>query len=300
MKSQLIQYVKFLLPEGFKRYYRKLKRKVGRSPGDKISLKELREIIVRELGIEAGDTIIVHSSFGSLFGDFSPRQVVDLLMEIITPSGNILMPYYPSGQAYHWIQTNQEFDVYQSKSCMGILTETFKAFNEVRLSPHPVKSMAVWGKDRDYLIEDHYKSVYPYDKNSPYYRTVLLPNSKTIGLGVEINSFIHVCEDMFLTDKSDLYAEKIFKGKVKYYDRHFEINTYLHEPKKVKGLMTGCSYLKATNFAPYNYYSKNGTVFFSTPNKEVLRHSKPLFSKGISRNPHSIPNSQQDISKFGA
>src|SRR5690606_36246753 len=110
----------------------------------KLSLDRLKLIIVDELQIQAGDTVIVHSSFGNLYGDFSPKHVVELLMEIVTHKGNILMPYYPSGFSYYWIQKNIEFNVFESKSSMGILTEVFKGVKDVKLSPHPVKAMAVW------------------------------------------------------------------------------------------------------------------------------------------------------------
>ena len=288
LKAKVLKYVKFLLPDSLKRAVRKTKRRLYRPGGPKLTLNRLRAIIVDELQIQAGDTIIVHSSFGNLYGDFSPKDVVDLLMEIVTAEGNILMPYYPSGFSYYWIQKNIEFNVFDSKSSMGVLTEVFKGFEDVKLSPHPVKAMAVWGRDRDFLIQEHHRSIYPYDENSPYYRTILLPNSKTIGLGVEINSFIHCCEDMFLKDKLEIYADRVFKGKVRYYDRLIEVGTYLHEPKKVNDLVSGCVFLKTTKLPNYKYCEVNGSKFFSTVNKEVFEHSRPLFSNGITRNPKSL------------
>lgn len=288
LKAKVFKYLKFLVPDSLKRVVRKTKRRLNRPKSGKLSLDRLKAIIVDELQIQAGDTVIVHSSFGNLYGDFSPKDVVDLLMEIVTKEGNILMPYYPSGFSYYWIQKNIEFDVFDSKSSMGVLTRVFKGFEDVKLSPHPVKAMAVWGKDRDFLIQEHHKSIYPYDENSPYYRTILLPNSKTMGLGVEINSFIHCCEDMFLKDKLEIYADRLFRGKVRYYDRLIEVDTYLHEPKKVNDLVSGCTFLKITGLRDYKYWAINGSKFFCTVNREVFEHSRPLFSNGITRNPKTL------------
>ncbi|MEX2592075.1 MAG: AAC(3) family N-acetyltransferase [Anditalea sp.] len=289
MKDKIIKYIKFLVPHGLKKSYRKYKRKINRSlklsPSDRIplTLAEFEDIIRSHLKIEEGDTLMVHSSFGNMNAGFSPQEAVDLLKKVVGPKGNILMPFYPTGHAFYWIQQDHDFDVDQSKSCMGILTQVFKESEGVKVSPHPVKAMSVWGKDRDFLIESHHKSLYPYDKNSPYYKSSLLPNSKTMGLGVEINSFLHSCEDLFLLDKSEIYADQIFKGRVNYYDGPMEVNTYLHEPHKVNGLLTSCSYLKETGFPGYLFTSIKGAPFYCTLNAKVLEHTEPLFSKGHSR-----------------
>jgi aminoglycoside 3-N-acetyltransferase len=287
--NRLIKYVRFLIPENLKKKIRKFRRRIlvwRRSTGSgfkKLSLDEMRDILTNELNLNNGDTVIVHSSFGNLFAEFSPIELIGLLKDIVTNDGNILMPYYPSGHAYHWIQKNEPFDVGLTPSCMGILTQEFLHSGEVKLSPHPVKAMAVWGKDSEFLIAEHHKSVFPYDEFSPYYRTTILKNSKTIGLGIEINSFIHCCEDLFLLDKFEIYADKIFKGNVNYYDRSIEVNTYLHDPEKIVGLVSGCTFLKRTNFQGYINTTVNNTIFFSTENQLVLNHTKSLFSEGITR-----------------
>jgi len=91
-----------------------------------------------------------------------------------------------------------------------------------------------------------------------------------------------------LTDKFEIYADRVFKGKVRYYDRLIEVNTYLHEPKIVNDLVSGCTFLKTTKLPDYNYHTVNGSKFFSTRNKEVFEHCRPLFSNGITRNPKTL------------
>src|SRR5690606_12210949 len=159
---------------------------------------------------------------------------------------------------------------------MGIITQVFKESEGVLLSPHPVKAVSAWGKDRDFLISEHHKSMYPYDKNSPYFKTSLLPNSKTIGLGVEVNSFLHSCEDLYLLDKSEIYSDKVFVGKVNYYEGPIEVSTYLHEPHKVSAILTPCEYLKKTDCPGYWLTSYKGAPYFCSSNSKILAHTEPL------------------------
>jgi|SRR5690606_2763718 len=289
MTDKVIKYIKYLIPQDFKKLYRKFKRQIIRkvrlSGSDRIplSLDELESILINDLKIRRGDTVIVHSSFGNLNAGFTPQDAVDILKKVVGAEGNLLMPFYPTGHAYYWIQENNVFDVHLSKSCMGILTQVFKESEGTKVSPHPVKAVSAWGKDREFLISEHHKSLYPYDKHSPYYKTSLLPNSKTIGLGVEINSFLHTCEDLFLQDKSEIYSNQLFKGTVNYYDGVTEVDTYLHEPHKVNSILTPCEFLKKIKCPGYKTYLHKGTVYFCSNNKEALAFTEPLFLKGLSR-----------------
>lgn len=290
MKDKIIKYIRYLVPDSFKKFFRRYKRRYIRifksSKDDRAPLKleELENILREMLKIRRGDTVIVHSSFGNLNAEFSPLQTVDLLKKIVGKEGNILMPFYPTGHAFYWIQKEDNiFDVLDSRSSMGILTQVFKESEGVKVSPHPVKGMSAWGKDKDFLISDHDKSVYPYDENSPYYKSYLLPNSKTLGLGVEINSFVHTCEDLFLANKSEIYSDQQFQGRINYYDRKIEMNTYLHDPAKVNAILTPCSYLKLTQCPGYVVIEHKGTVYYTVTNKDVYEHTKRLFLKGNSR-----------------
>ncbi|MEX2566534.1 MAG: AAC(3) family N-acetyltransferase [Cyclobacteriaceae bacterium] len=289
MKDKIVKYLRFLAPGGLKRLFRKYKRRyirtfrLSREEREPLRLNELEHILRHQLGIGEGDSLIIHSSFGNLNAGFSPEKAVDLLKKIVGKSGNILMPFYPTGHAFYWIQEDHVFDVEKSISCMGILTQAFKESEKVMVSPHPVKALSAWGKDRDFLIGEHHQSLYPYDEHSPYFKISKCPQSKSLGLGVEINSFGHCCEDLFLRDKLEIYSPQSLKGKVKYYDRSFEVETYLHDPQKVNALPSFCSYLKQTNCPSYKSLESKGAPFYSVDHSMVLEHTKELFSKGNSR-----------------
>lgn len=291
MLDSLISKIKYLTPERFKKRIRKYKRffkritlKKNREPVTRLTITEFKNIIENNLKIKKGDTIIVHSSFGNLYANFSPEEAVKCLMSVITESGNIIMPYYPTSHAYHFLRNNNVFDVFSSKSRMGILPQTFSEFKDVKISPHPVKAVVAWGKDKDFLICEHNKSLYPYDEKSPYYKTISLNNSKTVGLGIEINSFFHSCEDIFWKDKGKIYSKKAFNGKLKTYDnKTIIVKTYAHVPKKVQNLISNCEFLKRTGCPTYLRFEKNNCVFYSVVNQAVAQHSKKQFANKIDR-----------------
>jgi aminoglycoside N3'-acetyltransferase len=291
MLDYLISIIKYLTPEKLKRSIRKYKRsfkrvslKKNRESLNRLAIKDFKDIIENKLKIKKGDTIIVHSSFGNLYADFSPEEAIKCLMSVVTESGNIIMPFYPTGHAYHWLKNNNVFDVFSSKSKMGILTQTFSEFRDVKISTHPVKAVVAWGKDRDFLISEHHKSLYPYDDKSPYYKTLFLNNSKTVGLGIEINSFFHSCEDIFWKDKGKIYSKRTFDGKFRTYEgKTVVVKTYVHVPKKIQNLISNCEFLKRTKCPTYLRFENDKCVFYSANNQTVVEHSKKQFENNIDR-----------------
>ncbi len=291
--DRISKIVKYLVPQPVKNSVRSMKRKVRRklllSEQDRkpFQLDEFRVFLIKELGVQKGDTLIIHSSFGNINAAFSPAELVGCLKEAVGIEGNLLMPFYPSGHAVFWIQ-NHEFDVNTSRSVMGVLTQAFKESEGVLLSPHPVKAMAVWGRDRDWLVSDHHKSKYPYDEHSPYMRAGTLPKSKSLGLGVEINSFFHACEDRFLKDKLEIYSEKKFPGAINYYgDKKMTMETFLHEPSKVNSIISACDFLKAHRFPTYKLIKKKDAPFYVCDNNDELEFLSKLLPKGITRSSFS-------------
>lgn len=291
--DKALKYIKYLTPLELKNFIRKAKRRYKRSfslskeervPMD---LEEFERILTDDLGIRKGDTLIVHSSFGNMNAGFSPQDTVALLKRLVGPSGNVLMPFYPTGHAFYWIQEDNVFDVHTSRSYMGVLTQVFKESDGVKLSPHPVKALSAWGKDRDWLIQEHHLSEYPYDEKSPYYKTRQLPGSKTLGLGVEINSFFHSCEDLFMKDKLEIYSDKRFEGKMNYYGKMMGVSTYLHQPDKVNSIISPCGFLKETGCPDYISVERKGAVFYSISNDAVYRHVKKCLDDGMSRTVYS-------------
>lgn len=241
---------------------------------------------LKKLGVGKGDTLIVHSSYGNLRTSCTPQEAIEILMDTVGHNGNILMPCYPKGLSYEWLRSGKIFSVINTPSSMGILTQVFSDQNEVKKSLHPIKSMAVWGKDRDELIATHHLSKTPYDKLSPYFKAYLQRNSKTIGLGIEKNAFFHCCEDLNLDKASlyQLYSDHLFTAIcTDYYNNKNTITTYAHNPALVSSLIQPCEFLKKFSCPTYQNLDSKGRSFYAVNNENVMETCIKLFNKGISR-----------------
>ncbi|WP_137283549.1 aminoglycoside N(3)-acetyltransferase [Halorussus salinisoli] len=125
-----------------------------------------------DLGVEPGDTLLVHSSLSSL-GWVTAGQpaVVDALMEVVTSEGTIVMPTHSTqySDPSRWrnppvpddwedvIRT--ERPAYRPEVTptwnVGAIPECFRTYPDVRRSRHPSYSFAAWGADAESVVTDH-------------------------------------------------------------------------------------------------------------------------------------------------
>lgn len=279
-KNKFKQYIPQKLKLKLKKAYRKFKQKNR----PKLTKDDFINTL-NQLGLSKGDTVIVHSSFGYLNIDISPTEVIQILKNIITTEGNILMPYYPPKLGYNWLNDKEVFDVNTTKSSMGVLTNLFSKSEGVKISLHPIKAMAVWGKNRDQIIATHHESSTPFDKKSPYYIAGELPNSKSLGLGIERNAYFHCCEDIINEhDNSILYSSDYFESKLIDNNQHtIKVNTYAHCPSKTHNFISPTDYLKKTNCKSYNVLKNSKTRMYIVNNKEIKEHLQKQFKQGVNR-----------------
>ena len=257
-----------------KKYYRNLYRTWLGKP---LSKDQFRYILSELLQINRGDSILVHCSFGNLKAGFSPSEAVEILMEVVGYEGNILMPYYPE-DSVRWLEEGKVFDVRSTPTRSGILSSTFAKYPGVEKSLHPIKSLAAWGKDRNYLIDSHHESTTPYDRKSPYYKLLNLKNSKTIGIGTYKNSFIHCAED--ITDNYPRYYYKnSFKGRcLDTNGNMITVNTYAHAPQNIPRF-TG--FILQTNCPDYEKYSYRNRIMYVGVCDAIVDHIKKCTKDGI-------------------
>jgi len=127
---------------------------------------------LRELGVEAGDTLLVHSSLSALgWVAVGPPTVVDALMEAVTPDGTLVMPthstQYTDPAVWQsppvpddWVEEIRESrppyrPAVTPTRGMGAIPECFRTYPDAVRSRHPTYSFAAWGSDAEFVVADH-------------------------------------------------------------------------------------------------------------------------------------------------
>ncbi len=89
---------------------------------------------LREMGLAAGDTLLIHASIKSMgYVEGGPRAVARALLEAVGPAGTLVAPAFTFA---HEIQENPLFDMEREPSEMGSVTEA------VRTLPGALRSAA--------------------------------------------------------------------------------------------------------------------------------------------------------------
>jgi amino acid adenylation domain-containing protein len=158
------------------------------------------EVKFREMGLRNGDTVYMHSAFGA-FNGFSegPQSVIDCVLNVIGDSGNLLMVSMPyTGCTADYLKAGKTFDVINTESSMGIITELFRRKKDVLRSLNPAHPILAFGPDAEWIISDHEKTMHSCGEGSPFEKILQL-NAKAIFFDVPFGkmTFFHFLEDRF-------------------------------------------------------------------------------------------------------
>ncbi|WP_126630923.1 aminoglycoside N(3)-acetyltransferase [Dictyobacter alpinus] len=166
---------------------------------------------LRRLGLQAGMTVLVHSSlrsFGWVCG--GPVAVVDALLEVLTPAGTLVMPTQtgnysdpanwqnpPVPQPW-WDVIYEAMPAFRPEITpsykMGAVVEVFRTHPGVVRSNHPQVSFAAWGKHAA-LITAHHSLEYGLGEQSPLARMYDLNGyALLLGVGYDNNTTFHLAE----------------------------------------------------------------------------------------------------------
>ncbi len=156
-----------------------------------------KESLIQDLskaGILPTDTLLVHSSMkriGQVNG--GADTVLDAYIEYIS-QGLLVMP------SHTWSYINAEnpiFDVRESKTCVGVLTELFRKRAGVIRTMHPTHSLCALGKTAKTFTEGQESFDTPCAPQSCYGK-LIQQNAKVLMVGVDFsrNTLVHCIEEV--------------------------------------------------------------------------------------------------------
>lgn len=185
------------------------------------------------MGIYPNDKIVVNSSMSRIgILQDGPITFVNALKRYISENGLIVMPTYPHKSSYHYLENYEIFDVKETPSMNGAITECFRKSDGVYRSLHPTHPLAAWGKDAKEIMEGHENSKSMYDEHSPYKKLLDL-GVKNVLIGVNFDHMImiRVIDDLYKDYPINPYLKKKYVVPVKNYDGEIlNVETTCHDP----------------------------------------------------------------------
>ncbi len=168
--------------------------------------------VLMDIGVEKGDVLFMHSDI-SVFGKLCLfdreallNSLVNVLKESVGDEGTIIMP------AFTYSFTRDEvFDLENTKSEAGTLTEFFRQMPDVVRTEHPIFSSAIWGKRKEEFVNTGKDS---FDENSIFGK-LHKQKGKLLIFGSPFDTsctYLHYVEQMYCVPYR---YSKTFKGKVR-------------------------------------------------------------------------------------
>lgn len=223
---------------------------------------------LKACGIEAGDTVFVHSSLFSLGrlkggGAAAAEQLVEIFLERLGEKGTLGVPTFNfdfcSGAAYNRQETPSKM--------MGAFNEVVRLDRRSRRSPHPLQSTAFIG-----ALAEEFTASDPdsgYGVGSPF--SILLErNAKLVlfGCGFTAGSFVHYVEESYQVpyrywkEFSGPYTDAgaTRQATCRMYVRRLDMNTefnlaqiedWLAAAGKLKKQPLGAEFIRVCRFADY-------------------------------------------------
>jgi aminoglycoside N3'-acetyltransferase len=197
-----------------------LSKQIYRRP---IAVAAFRQQLI-ELGVTRGRTLWVQSSWNEFFNlPMQPSDVINLLRDLLGPTGTLVMPAFPIDQ-----NPAKVFSVDRAPVYTGLLCEVFRRTPDVRRSIHLTSSVCAVGPNADYLIRDHHLTPMPWGKDSPFCRLMDV-DARMLGLGAgfEFLTPLHTVECLLYDEVP--FFRKVFDGTIRYRWKRASGETGEHE-----------------------------------------------------------------------
>ncbi|WP_207060992.1 AAC(3) family N-acetyltransferase [Motiliproteus sp. SC1-56] len=174
---------------------------------------------LQRLGIEPGDTLIVHASWRTDSGfSGTPLDMITSLKVAIGSEGLLVMTSMPyqNESSRDFLQRKGSINIRRSPSKMGLLTEVFRRNAQTVRSLSPTHPLLASGPEARTFIEGHEAALVPFGPDSPFQK-LLDRNAKILCIGAPFSTvtFSHFVEDRIAPYLPySLYEKNIFQGVV--------------------------------------------------------------------------------------
>jgi len=125
---------------------------------------------LRELGVRQGDSVMLHSASGAQYGfRGSISELTQVFIDAVGPQGHLLMvslAYRSSSIQY--LEQLKQFDVRNTPSLMGLVSEYFRRRPDVLRSLHPTHPVLVRGPQADWYVAGHEDCLWPCGPGTPF------------------------------------------------------------------------------------------------------------------------------------
>lgn len=187
---------------------------------------------LNRLGVRKGDILLVHSSLSRLgYMEGGADAVLEALLEAVGPEGSVGAPTF-WGYSRSYLKGQTRYDVAESKSILGAVSEKIRVYPGAKRSLHPTHPAAFIGPASEVLTCDHHLDMTPVGPRSPYRKLVDL-KGKIVLLGVTLECVtnFHTIEDEISDFPVRVYYREPVKFSVVDWDeRTKEVVTCCHEP----------------------------------------------------------------------
>lgn len=174
----------------------------------------------RQTTVKPGDTIIVHTSYKSLGSvEGGAETVIDVMRDLVGDHGTVLFPAF---NFQSWTETHY-FDILETPSKMGMITELARLRADTKRTPHPIYSFSVWG-DRadDFAATEDVEAYGPNSAFALFHRI----NGTILSIGLDFNNTFSMHHYIEYKVGCDYRRVKEFSGIYVGYDRAPRIRTY--------------------------------------------------------------------------
>jgi aminoglycoside N3'-acetyltransferase len=165
----------------------------GTPPLSEVTREDIATTL-RDLGLSAGDGVMVHSSLKSL-GRVAggAAAVIEALMQVLTPEGTLMMPSFNHGEPF-WQGGPGLCDPRSTPTTNGVIPDLFWRLPGVCRSLDPTHSIAAWGRSARRYTQFHHRTL----TMGPESPLGLLGREGGLGLFIgvtyKVNTYHHVVE----------------------------------------------------------------------------------------------------------